>query len=126
MKDKEILAAEINVTPTTHLKGDDVECDIDGRKVHDDAIRLGRDDDYTLTFTLDPQGAYKWAAQDAFVARNGKCPRAGAPSNGRYQIVDRQDYVLTVEARGNGNREVIHYRLNFDNGKTCDPIIIRD
>lgn len=122
------------VTPLPPADGNEIECDVVGNNVVDGAIRLPKGNGYIIQFALnDPTGTYQWAAQTPhstpFTARNGKCPKAGKSANGSYRVTSASNSTLiVVEAPATpGNRdEVIHYRLNFANGHTCDPIIIRD
>ncbi|MDQ3482350.1 MAG: hypothetical protein M3448_02930 [Pseudomonadota bacterium] len=120
--------AVITVTPLPPASGNEIECDISGTDVIDDAIYLDRSRDYLLAFQLDEHGSYQWDRGDPFNARNGKCPKPNKPGNGRYKVASCTDHLLEVTARGPSlpKKEVVHYRLNFAGGITYDPIIIRD
>lgn len=122
-KDEHVAAVEINVTPRDAC-GHDVECDIAGHDVIDDAIILAKERTFQINFNL--QGPKQWDKANPFNARSGKCPRQDAPAHGQYDVVACTDKKLTIEARAPGRKSIVHYRLNFADGTTCDPIIIRD
>lgn len=126
MKDEELLQTEVTISPRNTAHG--LECDIDGSNVVDDAICLPRDRSYMIRFTLDPSSQWKFNTDDPFCARVGKCPPPDWPGEGSLRVSGtptRDDF--TVEARGTGGaKKIYHYRLNFEGGRTYDPIIIRD
>jgi hypothetical protein len=122
----------VNVTPVER-DGNVVMCDITevpptGGYVIGGVIFLpdGPGDSFQINFDLQPgNGVVGWDTQNPFWSRNGGCPRGkgnspqlnpGAPVGNR----------LTVNAArlpGPG-KNVEHYRLNFNGGRYCDPIII--
>jgi hypothetical protein len=124
---RENMMATINVSVTpTGKNGDEVECDITGREVIDDAIFLPKANTYVINFDLDPAAAENWNLQNPFCANNGKCPALNAAPHGHFTVQRVSNKQLTVEARPPAGKSVFHYRLNFSDGGTCDPIIIRD
>ncbi|MES2135759.1 MAG: hypothetical protein V4502_01695 [Pseudomonadota bacterium] len=125
MAEKEMTSINVAVTPT-RKSGNEVECDITGNEVVDDALFLARDRTYDITFTLDAAATETWNQPNPFCARNGKCPAVNAPPHGHFSIKSVSPKSLTVEARAPNARSVVHYRLNFSGGGTFDPIIIRD
>lgn len=123
MREEDLRQVEISVTPQPDTGcGNEIECDITGTDVVDDAICLQRSNSHAITFNL-PAG-WAWETTTPFVARQGKCPEEDA-MGGPFQptIVSATQLQITVPQ---GGKAIFHYRLNFDNGKTCDPIIIRD
>jgi hypothetical protein len=134
----EMTRVQFTVTPQPPADGNEIECDITGgSNVVDDAIKLPKGSGYLIDFVLDDNtGTYEWAPivttgpnkSTPFVARNSKCPKAGKSVNGSYAPQSVVGTTLTVAAPATpqGRDEIIHYRLNFTNGETCDPIIIRD
>lgn len=125
MREQKVMAIEISVQP--QLQGNDVECDITGQDVVDDAIRLPKEGTFEIGFNLDPTGAWSWNESDPFCARPAKCPPVGSPQHGLLSVTGTPTAKrFTVEARPTGSARIFHYRLNFANGKTCDPIVIRD
>ena len=125
MREQEMANTNVSVTPTGK-NGNEVHCDITGKEVVDDAIFLASDKSYDIVFDLDAAAAETWDQQNPFCASNGKCPPVNAPAHGQYKVKSVSAKTLTVEARAPNARSVIHYRLNFAGGGTCDPIIIRD
>lgn len=135
---EEMTRVQFTVTPQPPADGNEIECDITGgSNVVDDAIKLPKGNGYLIEFVLhDPTSTYQWAPivttgpdkSTPFVARNGKCPKEGKPKNSNYAPQSIAGTTLTVAAPAtpHGRDETIHYRLNFANGDTCDPIIIRD
>lgn len=125
MKDQQLSSINVSVTPTGQT-GSEVECDIAGSEVVDDALFLGKDKTCDITFTLDAGAAETWDQRNPFCARNGKCPSVNAPAHGLFTVKNVSPKSLTVEAKAPNRRSVVHYRLNFAGGGTCDPVIIRD
>jgi len=125
MKEQEIMAVGVTVKP--EKCGNEVECDISGQHVLDDAIVLSMDRKFTINFVLDDDSDWSWNVDDPFCARVGKCPRIGDPQHGLLRVTGTPTAKsFTVEAQKTGAKRIFHYRLNFANGETCDPIIIRD
>jgi hypothetical protein len=123
--EKEVMATvDVSVTPTGRIRGNEVECDLEGRDVEDDAIFLERDRTFVINFNLDPHGPDSWDEENPFSARTGKCPRPDAEPHGLMRVTDVSPKQLTVTAGPVRRRSVIHYRLNFADDTTCDPIII--
>lgn len=118
---------DVSVKPTgVAVNGNEVECDLKGAEVTDDAIFLPQSGDYDINFKLDAAGAASWDTNDPFCAKNGKCPPPKAAAHGQVTLKSVSAKTLTVTAKAPGQRNVVHYRLNFADGTTCDPIIIRD
>lgn len=125
MREQEIMAVGITVTPKK--VGNDVECDISGQYVVDDAIILSMDRTYKIDFVLDDDSDWCWNVDDPFCAKIGKCPPVGSPQHGLMRVTGTPTPKrFSVDARETGAKRIFHYRLNFANGETCDPIIIRD
>ncbi|QNM82182.1 hypothetical protein H8M03_09125 [Sphingomonas sabuli] len=117
---------QLKVTPGPKGPHDEVECDLASHSDYlvDEALILPHDKDFTLVFELDQNAPANWDLDNPFCARTGKCPprKAQAHSHVRQTQVDKRR--LEVEARAPNAKSVIHYRLNFDDGTTFDPIII--
>ncbi|MBA3576365.1 MAG: hypothetical protein H0W39_01945 [Sphingomonas sp.] len=131
MKDEDFRQMTIKVTPKPGTgTGNEIECDISGTNVCDDAIFLPKTGNYEITFEIDPKVTADWKKADPFCARLKKCPRRGSPSHGLMQVkcvaADLQSFIVEARASPIPARQVFHYRLNFADGATCDPIIIRD
>jgi hypothetical protein len=123
MNGPSVKSANISVTPKLTPHG--VECDIrGGNEVVDEAIWLDKDSDYQVTFTI--KGGPDWALdkEKPFVCGPGRCPPPNSRSSALHAANIQDDsFTITVPK---GPRNVFHYRLNFENGGTYDPIIIRD
>lgn len=116
----------LKVTPGAKIGQNELECDITGHKdyVVDDAVMLPHDKDFKLVFELDQNAQVKWDRNNPFGAKTGKCPPTNAQAHSHIKKTSVNDRTLEVEARAPNKRSVVHYRLNFDDGSTCDPIII--
>ncbi len=119
---------DITVTPTGGA-GPNVECDITGPPdyVTDHAIFLPLDSgDFEIYFTLDSK-SLSWNT-NAFGAHVGKCPKGPTPPpnqpQGQFTPDAPNGSVLRVQATGQSKRSVAFYKLNFNGGNSCDPIII--
>ena len=125
MREQEIMAVGVTVKP--QRCGGEVECDISGQDVVDDAIILSMDRTFTINFNIAEDSEWSWNVDDPFCARIGKCPPVGSPQHGLMRVKGTPTAKsFSVEARETGAKRIFHYRLNFANGETCDPIIIRD
>ena len=121
---------DITVTPTGGA-GPNVECDITGPAdyVTDHAIFLPLNSgDFEIYFTLDPgPQSLSWNA-NPFAAHVGKCPKGPTPPpnqpQGQFTPDAPNGSVLRVQATGQSKRSVAFYKLNFNGGNSCDPIII--
>ena len=127
-----LKATTVTVRPTG-TTAPDVECDISGPDVTDDAVFLNNVDTYDITFLLRGGGGANPSQFDPanpFANRNAKCPGGKAtpqppcvvtvpPAAPAYDS-------FTVQVSPTGNRGVSHYRLNFPGGLSCDPIIIHE
>ena len=119
---------DITVTPTGGA-GPNVECDITGPPdyVTDHAIFLPLDSgDFEIYFTLDSK-SLSWNT-NAFGAHVGKCPKGPTPPpnqpQGQFTPDAPNGSVLRVQATGQSKRSVAFYKLNFNGGNSCDPIIM--
>jgi hypothetical protein len=123
MNGPSVKSANIEVTPKLTPHG--IECDIKGGdEVVDEAIWLDRNNDYEVSFTI--KGGPEWALDEnkPFMCGPGKCPPPTAQGSA-LRVGNIQSHAFTVEVP-KGPRNIFHYRLNFENGGTYDPIIIRD
>lgn len=123
----------IDVTFVTG-NGPNVVCDITGDPTYvtNNAIflPLASDTDYILNFTFHPgTSGLSWNSS-AFGADVGQCPHRPPPPPGTQQgqfIAGAPiGNVLQVIAAGQPCRSVAHYKLNFNAGNSCDPIIINN
>jgi hypothetical protein len=121
------MTTNIAVTVTPRSKtGNDVDCDITGAQVVNNALWLPQGDDYDVTFNLVPNagiGVTGWAPSP-FANNTGKCPRAAGlnPPCSGFKLDPAGNPVINVDGRG--GRAVVHYRLDFNARGTFDPIII--
>lgn len=132
----------IDVTPKlvqNTAQGTLVLCEIDqsgggNSNVKGGLIKLRRGSDYQLTFQIQPGDVpglqFDQGANGAFWCDMDSCP-GGPGNNSQGQLnnprVDPHDPTkLTVDADPDGTRNGVHYRLNFNNGGSFDPVIIHE
>ena len=124
-----ITTLAITVTPQV-TNGTDVECDFSGRAVTDDAIFLNLNESSDITFTMatGPGGSYSFDSGKPFCNQSKHCPPklpAGS-AHGPYSVRSNNGNSITVHVDPVPARAVSHYRLNFNGGCSCDPIIVHD
>lgn len=125
VREQDIMAIEVTVSPEE--RNGEVECTIQGHDVVDDAIWLEKDRTFDIAFNLADDSGWSWDVKGPFCARIGKCPPIGSPQHGLLKVTGTPTAKrFTVQAQKTGARKIFHYRLIFSNGKSCDPIIIRD
>jgi hypothetical protein len=142
-------AVNVSVTPKVK-QGDKVYCEIDrgphtsSQHVKGGIIKLPRSGEtYEVNFAIDTTAAeggaegLSWAegqmecqtpassfkGSNAFWSNQGSCP-SGPMQDSQVKSVDVAGTVLTVTIVPDGNKNVVHYSLNFADGSSCDPIII--
>ena len=125
-----LMITTVTITPTA-VNGTDVDCEISGADVVDGAIFLNKDDTYDLTFQLQGGGGVGVAEFDhsnPFANRNAQCPGANAKPQPPCAVTVNpgapQYDSFTVRVSPTGNKGVTHYRMNFADGLSCDPIMI--
>ena len=127
------VTIEIKVTFVTG-KGPNVVCTITGDPTYVTSnaifLPLADDTDYILNFTFDPgTSGLSWDS-NAFGADVGQCPHHAPPppgtKQGQFIAGAPIDSLLQVIASGQSRRSVAHYKLNFNGGNSCDPIIINN
>jgi hypothetical protein len=126
----QLVSTSVTVTANS-VTGQDVDCDFSGGAVTDNAIFVDEASDTTITFNLvDNTGQnVQFDTRNPFGSQNGRCPKgAGNPkkpcSLKSPPAPSATSFAMGVEAT-NG-RAVSYYRLNFTNGRSCDPIIIHE
>ena len=120
----------INVTVTpVGVTGTDVDCDFAGApEVISNALFLDRTDDFDVTFQLVPaHGVSAFAALRPFCNQPNRCPRPpGGNAVPPFRLTANTGNTITVHVGSGGPKRVSHFRLDFNNNLTCDPIIIHD
>ncbi len=127
-EEAEAVLATFTVTPIA-VDGKDVECGIAGPNVIDEAIFLDLDQGYDLTFQLVSGlgSTYSFDPNKPFCNQSGRCPPAkGGSAHSPYSVTSKSATSITVHCDPIHSKAVSHYRLNFANDFTCDPIIIHD
>jgi hypothetical protein len=127
---------EIDVTPVSQ-SGNEVNCSIDPPPGHkkNGHIRLDKGEAYVLRFNLRPGIIPNLQFKplmggncDAFWSDPASCPlistNAGQYSNPRLQNAKKLEVDVDIEPGGSPSE--IHYRLNFDQERSFDPIIIHE
>jgi hypothetical protein len=108
--------------------GNDVRCRLQGPDVHRNVIFLDYDQEYDITFTLQPgNGVTAWNAAP-FGNREGACPGTAqgptAPCSLNSGGTATSMTVHVAAVLEQPGQRVEKYRLNFNGTLTCDPIII--
>lgn len=107
--------------------GKNVSCDLRGPGVVDNALFLDRDEDYDITFELDAGGPLTWGP-NPFGNAKGQCPPDNPACGPRPPISVHgkrsTPTSITIHMDRQSDRTVEHFRMNFNGGLTCDPIIV--
>jgi hypothetical protein len=138
-KDEETMTrtdVAVDVTPKL-VQGNTVVCEIDGGpgaggKVKGGIIKL-KSGSYQIAFTLQPGDLpglqFVQGGGNAFWCDTNSCPTVSS-NNSNNQLSNPQvspdGSTLTVDADMSPPKSAIFYSLNFNNGKSYDPIIIHD
>lgn len=132
MNKEETMTVPIKVQVTPLLRqGTSVYCDIDaapgtpGKFVKGGNIKLPAGGEYDLTFELQPGNVsgLQFNSSDPFCSDSNNCPQMGQ-QNSQYSNATANGTTLTVHAKPAQPKNACHYRLNFADGSSCDPIII--
>lgn len=120
----------VNVTPLFQ-QGNVVACDIMCNAMNGGSIKLEKAKAYTLEFNLTsgaPAGL-KFRANkqdgscDAFWSDPNDCPHNQTNAAG-YAATRQGDSLVSVDVNAPGQDACVYYRLNFENGRYFDPVII--
>lgn len=111
------------------VTGNEVDCELDGPAEYmvDNALCLPNTGDYEITFQLNPaHGVSAFAAQRPFCNQRNRCPPpAGGNAVPPYQLINNNAAAKTITVHLEPvRRGVSHFRLKFNDGLSCDPIII--
>jgi len=124
-----VTSTTVTVTPQS-VNGNEVDCSISGSDVSDDAIFLDHSHGYDITIKLKsgPGGSYNFHPTKPFCNQKGKCPPElpGGSAHNPFSVTPIDATSILVHCDPVPGKGVAHYRLNFDNGMSCDPIIIHD
>lgn len=129
-----LTAFTVTVTPKV-TTGFDVECDLSDAPVGlltDNALFLDLETPYDITFKLvsGPGGNYSFYQSKPFCNQAKRCPPQlpGGSAHAPCSVTDdggsNGGASITVHIDRIQSRTVTNYRLNFDGGFSCDPIII--
>jgi hypothetical protein len=125
-------AVQITVTVSpTSVNGNDVECDITGTGVTDNSIFLSGSAGGEITFNLvaGPAGTFAFDTGNPFGNQMGRCPRNAAKPRSPCSLASSPAPTassFTMNVAPITGKAVSFYRLNFTQGKSCDPIIIHE
>ena len=118
----------VTVTPGTPNPNKEVPCQLHvapPQYLIDDAIWLDPTQDYSLTFNLPGGGPRTWdVAGQPFCNMKGQCPGQNGTTQNGFNVTNKGPNAITVYVPAQGGKAVQHYRMNFDNGYSCDPIIV--
>jgi len=122
-------SVKIRVEPDGGPKGKDQKCHIkdDGgthpsAKVKDNKITLdAKAGPFIIEFKL--TGNLDWAEKNPFLVKKGECPGEGEFEREQIWIQPPDGKKLTVLDLNSGKGCELHYRMNFADGTSCDPII---
>lgn len=127
----------IDVTPVLQHKKE-VVCDIEPQAGHKKGEKIQlKSGNYTLRFELQPGAPSNvvFEADDnqgncrAIYFDDDGCPEnknGSMPAGQLYSPRRISDQILEVDANVSGGPYAVHYRLNFNNNRYFDPVIIHD
>lgn len=123
------MATQINVTVTPgNPNGNAVPCQLHvapPQYLVDGAIWLDPAQDYNIMFNIVAGNPRTWdVAGQPFCNMKGQCPAAAGGTQNGFNVTAKGPNAITVYVPAQGSRAVQHYRMNFDNGYSCDPIIV--
>ena len=124
------MATQITVTltPGNPKPDKDVPCKLvvaPPKYLVDDAIWLSPTEEYNITFNLPGGGPRTWdVAGNPFCNMKGQCPTASNGTQNGFGVTSKGANSITVHVPAQGSKAVQHYRMNFDSGYSCDPIIV--
>jgi hypothetical protein len=129
-EDPKLTATSVTVTANS-VTGTDVNCDFTGGDVVDNALFVDDSATTTIAFTLvDKTGQnVQFDTANPFNNQSGHCPRtAGSPKKpcGLQNPPAPTGTSFTMTVDPTNGRAISYYRLNFQNGLSCDPIIVHD
>lgn len=118
----------VNVTVTPiGVTGHEVDCELDGPAEYmiDNALCLPNTADYEITFQLVPaHGVTAFASRRPFCNQRNRCPPpTGGNAAPPYRLIDNNGAAITVHLEP-VRKGLSHFRLKFNDGLSCDPIII--
>ena len=127
---------DIDVTPQ-FVHDDAIICDVDPPEEHRKGghIRLTRGESYTLGFRLlpgrPPNVRFRRDQEgkcDAFWSDLHNCPQQAmnAPQYSEPRLSGPDRLEVDVNVEHGSEPAAVHYRLNFDDGRSFDPIIIHE
>ena len=127
---------EVQVTPQ-FAHGDSVICDVSAPSDHHKGghLRLKKGQSYTLQFDLRPGSPddlhfkpEQGGQCDAFWSDAHQCPETAtnAPQYKDPRLSGPNRLEIDVDVEHGGDPSAVHYRLNFDDGRSFDPIIIHE
>jgi hypothetical protein len=127
---------EVDLTPQ-FVHAHTIICDVDPPKEHHKGghIRLPRGQSYTLAFKLQPGSPANLHFKpdqggkcDAFWSHPHDCPThaMNVPEYEQPRLTAPDRLEVDVNVEHVGEPSAVHYRLNFDDGRYFDPIIIHD
>jgi hypothetical protein len=121
-------AIKVKVTKTGG-SGNNIDCTIEpadpgsGPYVSGNRIGLPKNDGpFRIEFTLTN---LEWDPDNPFTTRANNCPPVGAKANYDEQIFlqSPKDKSLTIVNLNAFDPCEVHYRMNFSDGTSCDPIM---
>lgn len=90
--------------------------------VADDEINLpSYGGPFQVTFELKPP--LNWQASDPFDTQKGTCPARGGNCSDQIWQQPPNGKTLSILNLNGGSRCDVHYRMNFDDGTWCDPVM---
>lgn len=119
----------VTVRPTGAASGGEQACDIDSPgNALNNAIFLDKATAYDVTFQLQGNPGFGFDTNNPFSNQNSRCPRNAGPVRAPCALKNppaptANSFTITVSPTAKG---VTYYRLNFDNGTSCDPVIIHE
>lgn len=118
----------VTVTPGNPKPDKEVPCKLvvaPPKYLVDDAIWLSPTEEYNIMFNLPGGGPRTWdVAGNPFCNMKGQCPTAANGTQDGFNVTAKGANSITVNVTRQDPKAVQHYRMNFDSGYSCDPIIV--
>ena len=120
-----VTVAPGNIVPAG---SNNVECDFNGPTVTDNALFLSLNTAYDITFNLEDGTEYTFDPAKPFCNKKMRCPPELPKGSVQkpFTITTKDSDSIKVHVDPVPSRKVTHFRLNFNDGYSCDPIIINN
>lgn len=125
-----VASATVDVKPIT-MGGTERDCEMSGSIAADDGVFVPRDTDFDITFRLVPSDdgtMLSFHGEKPFCNQKKRCPPElpGGNASAPFTVTPNGPHSITVRSAPVRGKGISHFRLNFTDGTSYDPIIIHD